>query len=229
MTSQMGWPGIRDRVIAVGEAKLRARGRAPSRFPVFEPALSAEEVAEVEAQYGVTLPEEYRTFLMEVGAGGPGPSLRLMSLRRVAGTWGWVWDNDEENAWPLDPSGPFVETADWPARQLAILRGAGHEPTSRDPENDYRDDYEQVFGEKADERWHFDRGRGAVPISDNGCGMTDYLIIIGPHRGELRDRDCGYSPPFDPYLDANGNHYTFQSRYLEWLEKQEVAIQRSAG
>jgi SMI1/KNR4 family protein SUKH-1 len=64
------WAQVRDRVIAVEEAEDRAAG-VQAAYPVFESALSASEIAEVEAQYGVALPDEYRSFLAEVGAGGP--------------------------------------------------------------------------------------------------------------------------------------------------------------
>ncbi|MEU9131916.1 hypothetical protein AB0D08_28075 [Kitasatospora sp. NPDC048540] len=53
--------------------------------------------------------------------------------------------------------------------------------------------------------------------------MTGWLIIVGPHRGELRDRDCATNPPFEPYLDAKGNPHTFRTWYLEWLEQRESA------
>ncbi|MGW3917117.1 SMI1/KNR4 family protein, partial [Streptomyces sp. NPDC005070] len=69
----------------------RPRHSATNRrlpYPTFEPVLTPAEIAEVEAQYGVALPEDYRTFLAEVGAGGPGPALELTSLRRIDGRWG---------------------------------------------------------------------------------------------------------------------------------------------
>jgi cell wall assembly regulator SMI1 len=69
MDTQLGWSGVRERVIAVEETKLRAQGWHYSQYPIFEPVLTAAEIAEVEAQYGVELPNEYRTFLTEVGAG----------------------------------------------------------------------------------------------------------------------------------------------------------------
>lgn len=218
MNSQMDWSGVRDRVIAVVEAV-----RGPSLFPIFEPVLTAAEIAEVEAQYGVALPDEYRTFLAEVGAGGPGPALELTSLRRVEGRWGWVWDNDEAHPWLLDPSALFIETQEWADQQIATLRAAGCEPTTRNDDDDYLSDYREAFGDAGDEVWHLERGRGAILISDNGCGMTGWLIVVGPHRGELRDRDCDVNPPFEPYVDRHGNRHSFRTWYLEWLEQYETA------
>ena len=80
--------------------------------------LSSAEIAEVEAQYGVVLPHEYRTFLAEVGAGGPGPGIELTTLRRVDGSWAWDCDSIP---WPLDSSRPFVESEDWADQQRATM------------------------------------------------------------------------------------------------------------
>ncbi|GLW69692.1 hypothetical protein Kpho02_19910 [Kitasatospora phosalacinea] len=220
MNTPMDWSNVRERVIAVEEAERRARGHGPSPRPTFEPVLTPAEIAEVEAQYGVALPDEYRAFLAEVGAGGPGPG-RLTSLCRVDGTWGWL--SDAGYHWLLDPSGPFVETGGWVDRQVATLRAAGCEPTARDGESDHLDDYRTVFGDAGEEAWYLERGRGAVLVSENGCGVTGWLVVVGPHRGEVRDRDCDVNPPFEPYLDARGNRHTFGSWYLEWLERREEA------
>ncbi|MEW2161251.1 SMI1/KNR4 family protein [Streptomyces sp. NPDC007189] len=216
---QPGSSGVRERVIAVEEAERRARGRGPSRYPTFEPVLTPAEIAEVEAQFGVALPDEYRTFLAEVGAGGPGAGIRAHVVGRIDGKSGLVWENDEDHPWLLDPSGPFVETEDWADQQIATLCAAGYEPTTRDEDDDYLGGYRKVFGDAGDDDWFLEHGRGAIPISDNGCGMTGWLIIVGPHRGRLRDRDCAVNPPFD----ANGNRHTFRSWYLEWLEQHERA------
>lgn len=218
---QAEWSTVRERVIAVEEAERRARGLGPSRHPTFEPVLTPVEIAEVEAQFGVALPDEYRTFLAEVGAGGPGPG-RLTSLCRIDGTWGWLWHGGGHH-WQLDPSAPFVETEDWADQQIATLRAAGHEPTTRDEDEDYLDDYRKAFGDSGEEAWHLERDRGAIFISDNGCGMTGWLIVVGPHRGELRDRDCAVNPPYEPYVDAEGNRHTFRTWYLQWLEQRERA------
>ncbi|MFF8911102.1 SMI1/KNR4 family protein [Streptomyces olivaceoviridis] len=219
MDTQTGWSGVRERVIAVVEARRRAHGWGPPPHAVFEPVLTAAEIAEAEAQYGVELPEEYRTFMAEVGAGGPGPGFELTSLRRVDGTWGWVWEDGDPIL--LDPSGPFVETEEWADQQLATLRAAGYEPTTRDEDDDYLNDYRKVFDDAEDRVWHEERNRGAILISDNGCGMTSWLIIVGPHRGELRDRNVGTNPPYIPFVDGHGKRHNFHTWYLEWLQRRE--------
>ncbi|MFD0408943.1 hypothetical protein [Kitasatospora sp. NPDC127116] len=119
--------------------------------------------------------------------------------------------------------GSSFETEGWADRQTATLRAAGYEPAARDGDTNRLDDYREVFGDAGDEIWHVERGRGAIHISDNGCGMTGWLVVVGPRRGELRDRDGAVDPPFDPCVDARGNRHTFATWYLDWLERREAA------
>ena len=44
------------------------------------PPLSVESVREFEAQHRVTLPQEYKGFLIQVGNGGAGPAYGLFKL-----------------------------------------------------------------------------------------------------------------------------------------------------
>jgi hypothetical protein len=48
------------------------------------PVLSEEEVVAFERQHRITLPKEYRTFLLEVGNGGLGPGYGLSTLAEAA-------------------------------------------------------------------------------------------------------------------------------------------------
>ncbi|MFD8997881.1 SMI1/KNR4 family protein [Streptomyces abikoensis] len=50
------------------------------RFELLPP-LTQAELEEAECQTGVRLPEEYRTFLLEAGAGGAGPDYGSSPLR----------------------------------------------------------------------------------------------------------------------------------------------------
>src|SRR5439155_11814218 len=56
-------------------------GAQAHKFALAEP-LSESEVARFEAEYGVRLPEAYRTFLLEAGASGAGPYYGLLPLGR---------------------------------------------------------------------------------------------------------------------------------------------------
>ncbi|MFF2306114.1 hypothetical protein ACFVVP_26900 [Streptomyces sp. NPDC058128] len=83
------WTGVRDRVLALaavpGSGKVfgaRAHG-----FELDAP-LTAAEVADLEVWLDVDLPEDYRSFLLHVGAGGAGPAYGILPVRR-GGSAGW--------------------------------------------------------------------------------------------------------------------------------------------
>ena len=56
--------------------------------------------------------------------------------------------------------------------------------------------------------------------------MTDRLVAVGPHRGELRFRDAEPNSPVEPYRDAAGNRYTFLGWRVERLEGLEARFLR---
>ncbi|WP_155368735.1 SMI1/KNR4 family protein [Catellatospora vulcania] len=88
------WSGVRERVEALG--------RHPHRNTIFgaddhqmrlDPPLTADELADLEHRLGVSLPEDYRTFLTQVSAGGAGPAYGVFPVRRDnSGTWRWIGD-----------------------------------------------------------------------------------------------------------------------------------------
>ncbi|MFD5434920.1 SMI1/KNR4 family protein [Kitasatospora sp. NPDC127067] len=65
--------------------------------------LSEAEVLSFERQYGVTLPEDYRTFLTTIGNGGPGPYHGIWPLSRSYGPRDEAW-------WPGYLATPFPFT-----------------------------------------------------------------------------------------------------------------------
>lgn len=198
----------------------RARGRTSPLRPVFDPVLTFGQIEEVEAQIGVELPAAYASFLVEAGSGGPGPGCGLTTLREVDGRWAWVWEGDTILA--TDARGPFLENEEWIGHQIATLRAAGHEPTVRDEDEDYCADYLKAFGEyDGYQLFHEQRMCGSIYISDNGCGMTSWLVMVGPLRGEICFRDAALNPPLEMLLDANGQPHNFYTWYIDWLEQQE--------
>lgn len=216
----MDWSGVKARVIAVE----RARGSWRIQREVFERTLTLEEIAEVESEIGVALPEEYAAFLVEVGSGGPGPEIELTTLCRSEGRWAWIWSTS--GSWlTTDARGPFLENHEWIGHQIATLEAAGFEPTVRDVEDDYIGDYMKAFGEHDGYSLFCEqRFCGTIHISDNGCAMTSWLVTAGPHHGEIWFSDEGLNSPLEQLVDANGRPHSFYTWYIDWLERQEASV-----
>ncbi|MEV8615575.1 hypothetical protein AB0383_48110 [Amycolatopsis sp. NPDC051373] len=68
---------------AAGEASGARSGSGASAHGFrLAPRLSERDVQAVEGQFGASLPEPYRSFLVEVGAGGAGPGYGLPGFGR---------------------------------------------------------------------------------------------------------------------------------------------------
>ncbi|MGN9760733.1 SMI1/KNR4 family protein [Streptomyces sp. SD31] len=215
------WRGVRGRVEALARAdKARevfgAWGRyrgAGHRFRLADP-LSEAEVAEAEAQWGVSLPVDYRAFLLEVGAGGAGPGYGLTVLSRTPA--GWLWS---------DPGGGTVHErlrSPFPGVEESLRVQAEHE--RKEPvEPDFED--QAAFHEayrvwlEEDERLFDWFASGAVCLSHEGCGYFHWLVVSGPQRGQVwldeRPGDGRFSP-----LGEVG----FADWYLDWVEKSEAVV-----
>ncbi|MEW2180312.1 SMI1/KNR4 family protein [Streptomyces sp. NPDC005406] len=90
------WVGVRQRVQALVAApgSNRVFGAVGHKFFLEDP-LSPADLADLEGQMGVSLPEEYRTFLLHVGAGGAGPAHGVYPARLIQGRWRWEGDGAE--------------------------------------------------------------------------------------------------------------------------------------
>ncbi|WP_239697144.1 SMI1/KNR4 family protein [Streptomyces sp. OspMP-M43] len=134
-----------------------------------EEPLTQDELAELEAQIGVGLPEEYRAFLLYVGAGGAGPAHGLFPVRRVQGRWRWEGDG-ADLADLLRLAEPFPDQGPSPKLLADLL-------AQRAEEEDFDDieDFDDAI-EAWDERWEAvmfasERTVGAIAISHLGCAQ----------------------------------------------------------
>ncbi|MET7764814.1 hypothetical protein ABZS71_23380 [Streptomyces sp. NPDC005393] len=89
------WTGVRERVLALRTAP-GARRVFGATFKGYghgldlEPPVAEAGLPAAERVWGVTLPEEYRTFLLEVGASGAGPDYGQDTLTGLTNVPGWV-------------------------------------------------------------------------------------------------------------------------------------------
>ncbi|MET9065051.1 SMI1/KNR4 family protein [Streptosporangium sandarakinum] len=207
------WTGVRERVLA-----LRTAPGAHQVFGAFFkgyghgfellPPLTEAEVAEIEAALGTSLPEEYRGFLLEVGAGGAGPDYGLFPLV----------------PWPKGGPAAVAERLRSPFRPDHAQRTLD-EHEEREPSRDaYPDEegYRRAFGIWNDELDELDEAlaAGTLYMSDRGCGYYTLLAVTGPERGtmweDVRAVGMGIVP-----LGGDGGRVTFGQWYLDWLSHAE--------
>jgi len=180
------------------------------------PPLTSAEVAGAEAQLGISLPADYRAFLLGAGAGGAGPYYGLFPLvRDAAGAWGWraldIAETDLTRlAEPFDP-GPRLEAMAhlWASAPPYVTGAGGAE---------YRA-WSRAWEETLDDPR---LTTGAIGLCHEGCAYVDWLVVSGPRRGEIWFDGRPADGPVEPRLDEAGQPVTFAGWYLQWLSEAEA-------
>ncbi|MFG2776166.1 SMI1/KNR4 family protein [Streptomyces sp. NPDC048350] len=219
MTDQE-WKGVRQRVEALGASPQSSEvfGALGHEWVLEEP-LGHAELAELEEQIQVRLPEEFRSFLVHVGAGGAGPAYGVFPVRRVQGRWRWEGDGAEladlsRLAEPFPEQGPDPKL---------LEKLAAEQPGEEDFEE--TEEFDDAI-EAWDERWdgvmfNPDRTVGAIVLSTRGCALRDWLVLTGPHRGTMWSDDRADEADLAPRLNDDGTPVTFAHWYTDWLHQAE--------
>jgi len=164
------------------------------------PKLTPAEIAAVEKQWRVKLPDDYRTFLLEIGAGGAGPAYGVFPLVRERGAWRWKGDGGDLTR---DLATPFPHTKAW---------NKTFEP--RKPSKESEDDYGARRDQwNEDVYWHPKQTAGAICICHEGCALRDWLVVTGKQRGMMWSDDRADDRGLAPMKK------TFAEWYLAWLAK----------
>jgi hypothetical protein len=137
---------------------LRARILAARDEGVVKLAAPAteDEVARFEADHDVTLPAEYRWFLLHAGSGGYGP--------------------------PFYGIEPLSDRAIEAGSSLAAEDN--HNPRLAEPFLAREDDWSEREPEEADEAWAA-REAGRLLLGTHGCAILWVLVLNGDARGEV--------------------------------------------
>lgn len=207
------WAGVRERVLALRSAP-RWWAVFGADFPGhghnFEllPVLTGEQLRAVERRFGTELPEEYRLFLLEVGAGGAGPDYGLF---------------------PMKPPGPDAPPGTGhcalPFRPELTAELDAHEWT--EPQRaDYPDDdaFAAAYAvwDARHDALHDALTEGTLCISSQGCAYYSLLVVTGPCAAP-----CGktYGPPHEGVvpvaLRGRPGQVSFAEWYLNWLDHAE--------
>ena len=196
---------IRDRLEALRrrEIALAISGAARDGYS-FNPRLTEREASAFERKHKISLPADYRAFLMELGdGGGVGPFNGIFPLGMMDG-----------EPWPKwfvgKLSAPFPHRKTW-------------NPAAVDED---ADDWEEG---DAEDMSQYDSANmaGAFPICDHGCAAWSWLVVSGRERGRVWFDGRGEGAGVYPEVDPDGKHLTFGKWYLTWIEERMAELRRA--
>lgn len=191
---------------------LKVFGSQAHRFRAYPP-LSEETVREFEIQYRISLPPEYRGFLIHVGNGGAGPAYGLFKLGEMDdGFEHKLWNENDGFIGVL--SQPFPHTGPW--------NDLSEEPVydeSRENDPEWEDEYcRQV--DRWEERvyWNTANVNGAIPICHLGCALRQWLVVTGSEAGNVWDDKRVERHGLKPLRRPGHQRVTFLQWYRSWLD-----------
>lgn len=213
------WAGVRAQVeeLARTPGAKEVLGAASHGFELLDP-LTPEELAELEGQVGVRLPEGYREFLLRVGAGGAGPAHGLFPVVKEAdGRWRWRGDGARLTA--LERLAEPFPVAGVDSTVLTALRA--QEPVEEDARDveEFDTAYQAWDGRMGELLWAEERTVGAICLCHRGCALRRWLVVSGPgagqvwHDGRVDDEDLR------PLKGKDGAPLHFTEWYLGWLRE----------
>ncbi|QKW22774.1 hypothetical protein HUT16_30080 [Kitasatospora sp. NA04385] len=200
------WNEVRDRTVAL----YARQGMGVDRRGGLPGALSETQVRQAEDQFGVTFPDDYRQYLLNVSAGGWVRTLRFDGAR-----WDWVGARYEDHA-KLHVPFPDHDSA------LAASDDVWEsEPKREDHVSDaaYRADHDAW--EEAADAAEAARTTGAVFLVDHGCAFSALLVVSGPMRGTMWFDGRATCDRLNPLLNDDRQAATFAEWYLDWLAHEE--------
>lgn len=194
--------GQRDRSGDEGEDD---EGLATTNVLHFEPKATVQTIEAFESanNNNVTLPEDYRDFLLFVGNGGDGPAGFTVGL------------GDNEMPTELPQITVTVISKDG---NITGSAGTGPRPPvgrNPDPARPFPFDAEW----RAEDPLPFDLADahpydGCLYLANEGCGYFYFLVITGPHAGEVWEDDSAayYNGSIGP------TNHDFRAWYEKWVE-----------
>lgn len=165
--------------------------------------LREADVHAFEERHGITLPDDYRGFLIKFGNGGAGPYYGVLKLGEMDDNFGFApW----LDGFVGSLSTPFPFTEAW-----NDLTGRPY------PDRITNEQYEHDLD--AFEKHYWRPIDGATPICHLGCAMRVWLVITGSERGHVWLDDRASDNGISPVLGKNGERLTFGAWYQTWLDE----------
>jgi SMI1 / KNR4 family (SUKH-1) len=189
-------------------------GSDAHRFELFPP-VTEETISRFEQHYRITLPTDYRGFLIQVGNGGAGPAYGLFPLGEIEGE---SWRENDGLIGTL--SLPFPHTGPWNDQ-------SGRPEFDEDQEDDpnWEHQYQADLSEWEKRHYHNPKFiNGAIPICHLGCASRQWLVVQGPETGHIWNDFRADSGGLKPVEQPGRNRVTFLQWYLAWLQSAAIRL-----
>ncbi|MFM7405668.1 MAG: SMI1/KNR4 family protein [Cuspidothrix sp.] len=208
------------------------------------PCLTAAEIIAFEQRHQITLPEDYRNFLMYVGNGGAGPHYGLFplehSVREVQEKMIEVPEEYWHRLMLLRTRSKLTEDEYLEIQQIYQKRREFVENKLQKGEVNYdflKDEFPLNNADASDaiykrinvetDNYYFIEAdyplNGCFPINERGCGWMTVLVISGEQRGKIWVAGEGWLPEFN-YKQSEQKD--FLSWYMQWVDNAISSISK---
>jgi hypothetical protein len=180
-----------------------------------DPKYVAQSIEAFEQRHRISLPQEYRKFICQIGNGGAGPYYGLFPFGQhddgfALGSW-------EKGHLLGDVSRPFAYQDSWNLPESFW----NEEPHStEDTPSEEEDELWEAWDRRLEAHyWNGSIMDGAIPICHLGCALRHWLVVNGPCRGEIWEDRRTENNGLSPVLSKDGKRLTFEMWYMFWLEE----------
>ncbi len=179
------------------------------------PPLTHAAIETFEGRHAVTLPEDYRCFITEIGDGGAGPYYGLFHFGQHDHCHDYcAW---EDGGLVGDLSNPFPHMEAW---NLPDSFWEGEPDLPPDLPDEEQDRLMEAWDRELEGKyWAPSIMDGAIPICHLGCAQRHWLVINGDEKGHVWGDDRADSAGIYPVLDGTGRRMTFFDWYMTWLNE----------
>jgi hypothetical protein len=157
---------VRERLIELKslDRELQLFGAEGHQYQL-NPLMSEADVADYERQQSISIPEDYRHFITEIGNGGAGPFLGVVGLPPE-----WQWDM----------ASPFLYT-----QYTQDVSDSAKLIDELDESDESDENYDEIYERLSLKYWTETNGNGAIEICGYGCALSFYLVLNGSERGNI--------------------------------------------
>jgi hypothetical protein len=175
------------------DPNLKTFGAGKHKYILGKPC-TAEQVTAFETKYGITLPDCYEAFVLNVGNGG------ASYLNAGAGPYYGIYalgTNADDFAVEEYLRAPCVLYPDMKKSSWDELISRTQDANENEiTEAEYDQEIGKIFG-------------GLLPIVCQGCTYFSGLVLNGPHRGRVVNLD----------IDRQMPSFTYENNFLDWYER----------